>query len=248
MSGKCQLMGIANFTDNSFLQRSRIGQAGVMDAVRRIGMLLSEGADIVDIGACSTAPGNAIVDADTEWARLEPFLDAIFSSFPDAVFSFDTFRGAVLKKILSTASACRFSGQIMVNDIFSGEYDPSTIEIAVAEGLPFIATDRTDNPYAFFGSFAAKAEKSALKTWILDPGFGFGKTIRQNWKILEELPRLKEFGRPVLVALSHKRMIYQRLGLTPDTCTPQSVAAEKQAILLGADIIRTHDVSKHVSL
>lgn len=247
MKEKCKLMGIANFTDNSFLSRSRIGNSGVGSVVGRIGMLLSEGADIVDIGACSTAPGNEIVDADTEWARLDPYLDALFSSFPDACFSFDTFRGNVLDKILSTAAACRFNGQIMVNDIFSGEYDPSTIEIAASEGLPFIAMDRTDNPYAFFESFAEKAEKAGLKKWILDPGFGFGKTTHRCWEILEDLPSLKIFGRPVLVALSHKRMIYLPLGLTPETCTAQSVAAEKKAMLLGADIIRTHDVNKHVS-
>lgn len=240
-------MGIANFTDNSFLRRSRLACESVGTVIGHIDKLFCDGADIVDIGACSTAPGNAIVDTDTEWARLEPYLGEIFSSFPKACFSFDTFRGTVLSRILATASASNFSGQIIVNDIFSGEYDPSTIEIASSEGLPFIAMDRTDNPYAFFETFALRAEKAGLKEWILDPGFGFGKTTQQNWKILEELPLLKKFGKPVMVALSHKRMIYQPLGLTPEECTLQSVAAEKKAMLLGADIIRTHDVSKHVS-
>lgn len=242
-------MGILNLTDNSFVRDDRMGGLPPSRVVERAGEMLAAGADIIDIGACSTAPGNSPVDEDTETRRLERFLPPLFRAFPAAVFSIDSFRYRVLSAAYATA--CRFLnnplGQFIVNDVSSGA-DRRVVEFAASEGLCYIATDTSDDPYGFFTEFSKSADKAGLERWILDPGFGFGKTVARNWEVLNGLGRFLDFGRPVLAALSRKRMIWEPLSLTPDTCQSQSVDAEKLAIAKGASIIRTHDLISHLPL
>lgn len=239
-----KLMAIANLTDNSFVRADRMGELSFDALTQTIGGFLSAGADMIDIGACSTAPGNDVISDEQEWRRLECALPVIFEAFPDAVYSLDSFRPAVVSNALKIADSLLHDvhEQFIINDISSG-----MPEFAAQKGLQYIAMAGTADPYSFFREFSLRAGTCGLSDWILDPGFGFGKTLEQNWDVLDHLDRLTEFGRPVLVALSRKRMIYQPLGLTPDTCAEQSVAAERIAISRGASILRTHDLNAHTS-
>jgi len=232
------IMGILNLTDNSFLARSRALCLSETQLETKVREMLSDGAVIIDIGACSTAPGNEIIPEDEEWRRLERPLAFLFDAFPETAFSIDTFRSGIVRKALGLGR------KFIVNDISAGEGDREMLPTVISEGVEYIAMDSTPAPYFFFESFSEKAERIGLRNWILDPGFGFGKTIGQNRDILHNLSRLKDFGRPVLVALSHKRMIYLPLSLTPDTCTEESLKAEKLAFDSGADIVRTHDIAR----
>ena len=240
-AGSYKVMGIINLTDNSFVSESRLVGAGCDQIVARVERMLDEGADIIDVGACSSAPGNALVDEETEWKRLKEPLTALFGAFPDIVFSIDTFRSGIVKKILPLRD------NFIVNDIFCGRDDKALLPLAAEEGLGYIAMDSSDDPLHFFESFAERAENEGLRQWILDPGFGFGKSLEQNLNILENLEAFKRFGRPVLAGMSRKRMIYLPLNLTASTCSEASVAAELKAVGKGADIIRTHDVAAHKS-
>lgn len=238
------LMGIANLTDNSFVAGDRMGIMAVETVVNRVGEMFSDGAGIVDIGACSTAPGNAPVSEEEELVRMEKYLPSIFSAFPKAVFSIDSFRIGVAEKACNLAQG-RLDNpekQLWINDISSCD---ALLSFAAARNLTYIAMDSGSDPVRFFRDFASRADKAGLEKWIPDPGFGFGKTIEQNWNILNNLQQLKEFNRPILVALSRKRMVYEPLSLTPDTCAAQSVEAELLAASKGASIIRTHDLALH---
>lgn len=238
-----EIMGILNLTENSFLERSRMGRKSVDDIVAAVTGMMRDGADIIDIGACSSAPGNSLVSEEQEWERMKEAVPEIMRCFPQARLSFDTFRSGIVTRVLREARACNFHGQIIINDIFAAEADPAMLNMIADEGLCYIPMDHSDDPYTFYEGLAPRLDALGIKDWIVDPGFGFGKTVERNWEIFEELPRLHDFGRPVLAALSHKRMIYMPLGLTSATCTQQSVAAEKRAASLGADIVRTHDIA-----
>lgn len=236
-------MGIVNLTDNSFMRSSRMAGAGERQLCERVEGMLRDGADIIDVGACSTAPGTVPVSVEEERERLRKPLVWLFRNFPSATFSFDTFRSAVVEDILAASRG--FGGGIIINDISAGQEDPMMLPLVAANSLEYIAMDRTDDPYAFFSALAPQLEAAGIGRWILDPGFGFGKSNERGWEILRDIGRLRDFGRPVLAALSHKRMIWQPLGLTPDSCAERSVEAEKLAASLGADIIRTHDLILH---
>jgi len=229
-------MGILNLTDNSFLESSRSLRLSDEELCRKVEGMFGKGADIVDIGACSTAPMNRPVSIEEEWARLERPLTVLSDAFPKGRFSLDSFRSEIVRKAIGILPG------LIVNDISAGEDDPSMLPLVASEGLEYVAMDRTADPYAFFSRFAEKAAGLGISDWILDPGFGFGKSNDENWGILHRLPDLLDFGRPVLVALSRKRMIYQPLGLSPSTCANESFDAERLAASLGASIIRTHDL------
>lgn len=234
------LMGIINLTDNSFVTSSRMAGAGVDEILARVDWMISQGASYIDVGACSSAPGNEFVSQEQEWKRLCTPLKEMYNAFGGKVlFSIDTFRGGIISKCLE--SGCK----VIVNDIFAGSADPCMLDIVAANGLDYIAMDQSSDPYSFFTAWADTAEKKGIREWILDPGFGFGKTVEQNWEILQSLERFQDFGRPVLSATSRKRMIYLPLGLKPETCAEESVKAERLAASKGASIIRTHDLDRH---
>lgn len=239
-------MGIVNLTDNSFFVSSRC--SGVESARDLIAKHLSEGADIIDIGACSTKPGAEEVSLETEWARLEPVL----KDLPQGIrLSIDTFRSEIVHRAHETI------GPFIVNDISAGRKDPSMLPLVGSLGMEYIAMHSLEHTsdycdyggnilkavHSYFEEFALKAGDNGIENWILDPGFGFGKSIEQNWELLLGLETLSNLGRPVLVGLSRKSMIYKPLGLTPETCLTQTLEAEKVAAGKGAAILRVHDVA-----
>ena len=246
--GQTKIMGIINVDGDSFYAPSR---AATVDAFRRrADQLLDAGADMLDLGAMSSRPGAEEVDAETEWARLEPVVEEAARHYADVTFSIDTFRAVV---VLRTYQAM---GSFWINDISSGEWDAAMLPVAGRLGLRYVAMHHQGNfrtmhqPYAYddivaavkqyFREFAVRAKEAGVSDWILDPGFGFSKSNEDNQLLFDRLDELKSFRRPLLVGVSRKRFIWQPRGLTPDTCGDISREYEARAAALGADIIRTH--------
>lgn len=248
------IMGIVNLTDDSYFEQSRC--ADVQAAVERVGRMLEEGATIIDIGACSTRPGSLPVGAEEEWRRLEPVLKAIKEHYPDARISVDTYWSEVVRRVYDLI------GDFIVNDISAGEDDHEMLPLVGKLGLTYIAMHKRGTPenmqslteYAdvvadvveYFRQFVQKASTCGLKSWILDPGFGFAKTIEQNYEMLMRLDEFKSLQVPVLVGVSRKSMIYRPLDITPEEALPATQVLHLKALQQGADIFRVHDVAEFV--
>ncbi len=242
MNRQIDIMGIVNVTDDSYFAESRCSDT---DAVlRRVSRMVEDGVDIVDIGACSSRPGSVPVGADEEWRRLAPVLPAVREAFPDLRISVDTYWASVVSRTYDSI------GDFIVNDISAGDDDPDMLSLVGSLGLEYVAMhkcpDRGVIPY--FKDFAAKAEKYGIKDWILDPGFGFAKTVEQNYEVLAGIPdiiaSLRDVSARVLVGVSRKSMIYKPLGITPEEALPATQAIHMAALLAGADILRVHDVKE----
>lgn len=216
-----KIMGILNLTPDSFFEPSRYNMS-----------ILDSGADIIDIGAYSTRPGHQDVPVEEEWKRLEPVLEFIALNRPDLTVSIDTFRSEIVSK------AYGILGKFIVNDVYASEADPQMLPTVSRLGLEYIAMHHTAAPDTqcvidYFRDFAKKASELGIN-WILDPGFGFGKTVEENWNLLGEIHLLKEFGREILVGVSMKRMT----GHSAEKTQEANLLALKE----GADILRVHDV------
>lgn len=236
---KISVMAILNLTPDSYFAPSRHNMAQ-----------LSSGADIIDIGAMSTRPGAADVTDDEEWARLKPVLAGI----PDGLeISVDTFRSGIVRKAYDVLGR-----RFIVNDISAGEDDPAMLETVAELGLGYVAMHKRGDPrtmqslcrydngiteevLAYFDRFADRAESAGLQDWILDPGFGFAKTVSQNYRLMSDLDMFSRFGRSILVGVSRKSMLYRPLGITPEEALPSTQALHMAALERGADILRVHD-------
>ena len=253
-----EVMGIVNLTDDSYYGDSRC--ADVQAAMARIAQLVAEGADIIDIGACSTRPGSLPVGADEEWRRLEPVLMAVKEEFPDVRMSIDTYWASVVER------AYALIGSFIVNDISAGEDDPEMLPTVGRLGLPYIAMHKRGTPenmqenvsyndligdiLNYFKIFSEKASRVGICNWILDPGFGFSKTVEQNYNLLQSILQFKQSlqvdGSPVriLVGISRKSMIYRRFAITPEESLPATQVLHFYALQNGADLLRVHDVAE----
>ena len=248
-----QILGIVNLTDDSYYAPSRAASCeAFLDRVRQ---LVAEGADVIDIGACSTRPGALPVGAEEEWRRLEPALTALRGEFPDVRVSIDTYWSSVVERVFDCI------GPFIVNDISAGAFDTAMLQLVGRLRLPYIAmhmrgtpetmqtlTDYpkgvTEEVLRYFRAFAKRAAKAGIIDWILDPGFGFAKTVEQNWTLLEELDRLQVLQMPILVGVSRKSMIYKRFGITPEESLPATQVAHYMALQRGATWLRVHDVAE----
>ena len=249
MERKIDIMGIVNLTPDSFFPASRsLSPSGETDSralLEKVGKMIEDGAGIIDVGACSTRPGSVPVGEEEEWNRLSSPLKLIRSSFPDISLSIDTFRSGIVAKAFDAI------GPFIVNDV-SGASDPSILPLAAGLGLPYIAThsspegdeDVTRRVLGFFRDFALRAEEAGLQEWIADPGFGFGKTLEENWKLMRDLPALAATGRRILVGGSRKSMIYKLLNLTPEEVLAPTQALHLAALERGASILRVHDTAE----
>lgn len=248
------VMAIVNATPDSFYSGSRAATAD--EVARRTEMLLAEGADIIDIGACSTRPGSESPDADEELRRLEPALAAIRRVSTCVPVSVDTFRASVAEKCVSEL------GADIINDISGGTLDPAMFDIVARTHAPYVMMHTRGTPdtmqqltdYSTQGGVTAAvleffAERTAMLAdrgvadIIIDPGFGFAKTVEQNWQLMRELPALLAMGRPVLVGISRKSMLTKPLGITAAEALPATVAANVMALERGASILRVHDAA-----
>ena len=270
MTPEIKIMGIVNVNDDSFFAGSRV--SGAEQFVARVERLFGEGADVIDIGACSSRPGSTYPGEEEEWRRMEPVLEVVrdkfLPRFTDSQpggdytgprFSIDTFSAEVVRRTFGII------GPFIVNDISAGQSDPELLPLVAELGLPYVAMhnqipfvmegkqlrpiadgegDIVARVAGFFRGFEQRAAKAGLTDWILDPGFGFGKDVDENLELLNRVDELKCFGREILIGISRKRMTYQPLGLTPgDPRTlDETLRLERLAISRGATWIRCHDI------
>lgn len=244
-------MGIVNLTDDSFYSRSRC--MDVAAAVTMAGHHIEGGATMIDVGACSSRPGSLPIGPEEEWKRLRPALEAVRREFPDVVISVDTYWTDVVQKVYDLI------GDFIVNDISAGEDDPSMLPLVGRLGLPYVAMhkrgtpqhmqamasydDVTEDVFRYFADFAEKADRCGVRGWILDPGFGFAKTVEQNYELMRGMGRFRNISgmRRILVGVSRKSMIYKPLGISPEESLAATQVVHLAALQNGADILRVHD-------
>lgn len=248
---KPRIMGILNLTPDSFYDGGR--NNNLNDALKKTEQILSEGADLIDIGAYSSRPGAEHISEETESVRLIPVLRAIVSEFPDAILSIDTFRSGIARMAVNEGAA-------MINDISAGAMDSAMFQTIANLGVPYIImhmkgtpqTMASQNDYEnittevcqYFASRIQELKNMGVIDLIVDPGFGFAKNLEQNYELLANLEHLKSTGHPVLAALSRKSMIYKLLETDAEHALNGTTAANTIALLKGANILRVHDVKE----
>lgn len=221
-------MAIGNVTPDSFYAGSRLSNEEEIVSWAK-GALL-DGADILDIGGCSTRPGSVPVSEEEEWRRVEAALGTIKRELPDARLSLDTFRTEIARRAVDQF------GEMIINDISGGNED--MYALARKYHVPYIWTLCGDL------ELPAKHPEMRDMNLILDPGFGFIGSTEKDFECMRNLDRLSEYGLPVLVGVSRKSMVYKPLGLTPETCLVPTQALQLYALEHGATILRTHDVKE----
>lgn len=252
-------MGIVNLTDDSYFAQSRCSDT---DAVlRRVGQMADEGADIIDFGAWSSRPGSLPSGPEEEWRRLAPALSAVRKEFPDLRISVDTYWASVVENTYGLI------GDFLVNDISAGEDDPLMLPTVGRLGLEYVAmhkrgtsltmqslTDYDDvvaEVIRYFEEFSVRASESGIRRWMMDPGFGFAKTVEQNYALLSGLASLRDasvrWQNPparLLVGVSRKSMIYKPLDISPEDALAATQAVHMAALMNGAEMLRVHDVKE----
>ena len=249
-----QVMGILNVTPDSFYAGSRM-QTETQIATR-VEQMLEEGADMIDIGAYSSRPGAADISVQEEMDRLRAGLSIVRRMHPDAIVSVDTFRAAVARMCVEEY------GVAIVNDISGGEMDKDMFPIVARLGVPYVLMHMQGTPQNMqqqprydsllediFRYFARKVQQLrdlGAKDIVLDPGFGFGKTLEHNYELLAHLEDFRIFGLPLLVGVSRKSMVYNLLGTTPAEALNGTTAVNTVCLMKGTDILRVHDVRQAV--
>ena len=250
------VMGIMNLTPDSFYAGSRVD--GETAVARRAEQILSEGAAIIDIGAWSSRPGATEISAQEEQARLAPALAIIRRNHPDAILSLDTFRAS------TAVWAAETYGVDIINDISGGSMDSAMFATVARLGTPYILMHMQGTPQdmqkdpkygdvvsdllKFFNEKTAALRALGVHDIIVDPGFGFGKTVEHNYALLDRLNLFRSQGYPVLAGLSRKSMIWRPLGITPEESLNGTTALNTLALMKGASILRVHDVKEAVEV
>ena len=243
-----KVMGILNITPDSFYSQSRTTPTEVL---RKAEQMLQEGATFVDIGGYSSRPNAQEVSEKEELQRVVPVVEALVKHFPEIRISVDTFRAEVARQSLE-AGAC------IINDISAGQIDPAIWEVAAHYQVPYIAmhmrgTPQTKQTYTeydkltkdilyYFSEVKDKARQLKINDLIVDPGFGFSKTLAQNYELMQQLALFKALECPILVGISRKSMIYKLLDTTAEDALNGTTVLNTFALLHGADILRVHDV------
>jgi len=248
------VMGILNITPDSFYDGGKYDAE--FAAIRQVERMLSEGAGIIDIGAVSTRPNAVAIDAGEEWARLKAILMVVRKKFPETIISIDTWRSSVARLAFS-------EGADIINDISGGQFDErmfgTIAELKAAyimmhiQGTPATMQqnpqydDVVEDIYSFFtGKLIMLKQLGVDENIVIDPGFGFGKSVVQNYKLLSRLERFKGQGFPVMVGVSRKSMINRVLGIKPEEALNGTTVLNAIALLNGADILRVHDVKEAI--
>ncbi len=254
LSQKALIMGIVNLTPDSFYEGSRCTLA---DLERRLRQIEAEGGDIVDIGAYSSRPNAVHISLEEERERLRPALAFIQKEMPHLKVSVDTFRADIARECVEEY------GIAMINDISGGEMDKSMFATVAELQVPYILMHMRGTPQTmqnnteyqdlssevcdYFVKRLDKLREQGLHDIILDLGFGFGKSLEQNYELLAQMPRIQELlGEPMLVGVSRKSMIYKALGISPDEALNGTTALHTYALMNGANILRVHDVKEAV--
>ena len=230
------VMGILNATPDSFFADSRVQTE--KEIFNRANSIITEGAKIIDVGACSTRPGGEVASEEEEMRRLEIALPIIRKAQPDAIISIDTFRASVARRCVGDF------GVDIINDVEEGK-DPDMFATVAELGVPYILMSTAPNLHDMLIRFADKLQRLhelRQKDIIIDPGFGFGKTMDENYTLLNEMERLQVLELPILVGISRKRMIHKLLGITPAESLNGTTVLNTIALSKGASILRVHDI------
>lgn len=249
-----QVMGILNVTPDSFYAGSR--SETEKDIVQRLHQIIDEGASIIDIGGYSSRPNAEHISAEEEMSRLRNGLEIIRKHSPNAVVSVDTFRADVAKMCVEEY------GVAIINDISAGQMDEQMFPTIAKLGVPYIIMHMKGTPqdmqvspkydhflkeiFYYFSEKVQKLRDLGVKDIIIDPGFGFGKTLEHNYELMNHLEEFSLFELPLLVGVSRKSMIYKLLGTTPEEALNGTTALHTIALLKGANILRVHDVKEAV--
>jgi dihydropteroate synthase len=245
------IMGIINTTPDSFYEGSRVSE---IDAVlRKAEQMLNEGATIIDIGGQSTRPGSERISPEEEKKRVIPFIEAIYQRFPQAIISIDSFYSSVIKEAVAAGAA-------IVNDVSAGTIDEELISTVAALQVPYVlmhiqGTPQTmqQNPayenvvldvFDFLNKKIKELHHAGINDIIVDPGFGFGKTIAHNFELLDSLDFFPQLSKPLLIGLSRKGTIYKTLGITAEEALNGTTVLNTISLLKGASILRVHDVKE----
>ena len=245
-----QVMGILNVTPDSFYAGSRMETE--KDIINRLHQITSEGASILDIGAYSSRPDAEHISIEEEMNRLRTGLGLVRKHQPEAVVSVDTFRADVAKMCVEEY------GVAIINDISAGHMDPAMFETIAQLGVPYIMMHMQGTPqnmqmnphydnllkevFFYFAERVQKLRDLGAKDIIIDPGFGFGKTLEHNYELMNHLDEFQLFELPLLVGISRKSMIYKLLGTTPEEALNGTTVLNTLALMKGANILRVHDV------
>lgn len=246
-----QVMAIVNVTDDSFYKESRCSADVVIATV--VERAVENGASIIDIGGYSSRPMAGEVPVEEEWRRVEQGLRVARGISEDVVLSVDTFRAEVARRALEGF------GPLIINDISAGEADAAMADVVAEYDVPYVAMHMRGTPatmqslteypegvvsevLAYFHKRVAWLRERGIREIILDPGFGFSKSLEQNYELLSGVHCLTELGCPVLVGVSRKSMIYRALGITPAEALNGTTALHWEALRQGASILRVHDV------
>lgn len=247
------IMGILNVTEDSFYAGCRATDEQIVR--KRIREIRDQGADCIDIGACSTRPGSRPVSPEVETRRLLKAIALTRLEWPEAVISVDTYRADVARRCVEASAD-------IINDIAGGSLDPLMFQTVASLKVPYILMHLRGTP-ATMQSFTEYADVTAdvitelayslrrlrelgVGDIIIDPGFGFAKNVEQNYALMANLKELSEIGLPLLVGVSRKSMIFRPLDISPEDALPGTIALNTFALLNGADILRVHDVAPAV--
>jgi dihydropteroate synthase len=249
------VMGILNLTPDSFFEGSRVQNGG--DLLQRADRMLQEGADMLDIGGMSSRPGSEVISEEEELRRVLPAVEALHRHFPQAILSVDTVRASVARLAVET-------GASMVNDISAGRLDEAMYETVAALRVPYVLMHMQGTPQTmqqdphyddvvveildFFIREMGKLRALGVHDIVLDPGFGFGKTLAHNYELLRGMQAFQILEAPVLAGLSRKSMITRLLGVSPGEALNGTTALHMAALQNGAKILRVHDVKEAVEV
>ena len=248
-----KVMGILNVTPNSFFDGGKYkNETEILSQVEK---MVVDGATFIDIGAYSSKPNAEFVSEQEEISRIVPVLDLILKHFPEAILSIDTFRGEVAKASIE-------SGAAIINDIAAGNLDNNMFEIIAKYNVPYVMMHMRGNPQTmqtltdyddivkemlfYFSEKVAKARSFGINDLMIDPGFGFAKTVGQNYEVFQKMELFNMLELPLLVGVSRKSMIYKTLGTTIENALNGTTVLNTLALTKGAKILRVHDVKEAV--
>lgn len=251
-----QVMTIVNVTPDSFFAGSRTPDW--LDVERRVRDAVEAGASVIDVGCYSSRPGADEVSPEEEWRRVDLGVGAVRSLSPDLPVSIDTFRSSVAARTIHKY------GKVIINDISAGELDPLIVDVVAEHDVPYVAMHMKGDPRTmqsmtdyrdivaevvdYFRERTAQLRERGVRRIVVDPGFGFAKTLEQNYELLRGLHSLAELGYPVLAGVSRKSMIYKLLGTTPAEALNGTTALHWECLRQGAVILRAHDTREAVEV
>lgn len=246
-------MGILNVTPNSFYDGGKFTLSE--NGLSQVGKMLEEGATFIDIGAYSSKPNAEFVSEEEERSRILPVVQSILKQFPDALLSIDTFRSGI-------ASVCIENGAAIINDISAGNLDEKMMDVVAKHNVPYIMMHMRGTPQTmqsltnyenivkeivfYFSEKVSKARSLGINDLIIDPGFGFAKTLEQNYEVLRNLELFQMLDLPILAGISRKSMVYKPLGVTANEALNGTTVLNTIALTKGANILRVHDVKEAV--